>query len=454
MKVNNNLIKERATFTNLLKEIKSEEIFEEKIWFLFLNEEEIESMELMSSNIKNNFKRWKTKSLYEHNFSNLVSENPVGYSLLISELIIMRDYQKNISEEQKLNSRLESIIGEYDLHPIRVCDILLDLLLEKSSQYLIGFLLSFSKQIVSNLIESRLQLMNQTEYSEKYKNDFLMLIYELIQYEIISFELVWNNLSPLKEYFILQEFAKWKEYSFEIFQKNFVVQLVVNEDVKDMEDKREKEITEFFSTDNTPKSNFLKLDFFIIMVQSHDEKNIDWVLNRWNYQAIPFYLYHNLYQTYSSYLKSKISQDNLFVKILPKLKVFGVSLFKDTSLFFQVLDLLNNNINLIKESDDDDEMNETELYVSTYIIPAITISQNNSPLWKELYKILQKVGLKKRFRIYEKFFKDNFLKNEFLIFKHAQNIQNLKKSFKTLTDKKDKSISHNFQKSLLFYLIS
>lgn len=258
-----------------------------------------------------------TKNFYEQARFNLFVENPQGFAELISETLL---WWRNgpAPSESVLTTRLETIIGQFDLDPLRVCDVLLDVFIANEPQpgdpgwEMLGVLRLFSKANLLVLIEYRLHWINGLEEDRpEVARRLLGFCLRLIRLGLAEIEDVWPMLSPHDEHEIFAGFLRKEQLAFEYFENNFVVMIKHDERKKEQNLKRKKLLEDFFETERlTLKTrNWGKLAMTELFFAEDFIEGVDWVLLRWaDGSKVDWTVSQSLFQAFLGFLQRQLAK--------------------------------------------------------------------------------------------------------------------------------------------------
>jgi hypothetical protein len=281
-----------------------------------ISNQNLENLQIIDKSFKKKKLRWNTKMYYEQNRFNLFVENPEGFSMLISEVLLWKKDQYNI-DMAILRSRLLSIIGEYGLDPLRVCDILLDILSADSQDHLLQILTLFSKENILMLMKYRLnsihnttkEKVNSNQSVKNLKNIFKFCL-QLFKIDLLSLEDIWKSLSPEDEDNIFTYFMRKEQLAFEYFENNFVVMIKHNERKKEEDLKRKKMIEEYFESGNKTNktSSWGKIILLEVFMDCEYEEGINWILHRWaDGLKIDWTIRDSLFESFTRFLHKRLT---------------------------------------------------------------------------------------------------------------------------------------------------
>ena len=279
-----------------------------------ISAQNLEKLQIIDKSFKKKRLRWNTKIYYEQNRFNLFVENPEGFSMLITEVLLWKKDKYQV-DTSILRSRLLSIIGEYGLDPLRVCDILLDVLSVDSEDHLLQILELFSKDNILMLMKYRLHSVHnpkKAKVSHSVKN--LKLIFkfclQLFKINLLSLEDIWNSLSPEDEDTIFTQFMRKEQLAFEYFENNFVVMIKHNERKKEEDLKRKKLIEEYFESGSKANktSSWSKIILLEVFFNYDYQEGINWVLQRWaDGLKIDWTIRNSLFEAFTRFLHKRLT---------------------------------------------------------------------------------------------------------------------------------------------------
>lgn len=234
--------------------------------------------------------RWMTKTLYEQTRFNLFVESPRGFAELIAEsLLWWRD--GDAPNASVLTSRLESIIGRFDLDPLRVCDVLLDVFIAnppkkgRADADRLAVLRLFSRTNLLTLVEYRLHHLAGLRMEERAPvlKRLLGFCLGLFRLELASIEDVWSLLTPVDENEIFSGFLRKEQLAFEYFESNFVVMIKHDERKKQQNLERKQLLEDYFAHDRaTPQTrDWGKLTLAALFLKEDFRPGVDWLVARW-----------------------------------------------------------------------------------------------------------------------------------------------------------------------------
>ena len=348
----NELIENFATVISLLKD---RQIIASIDIIVIFGKQKSEIFNLIDSNFQKKNKRWLTKNLYEQERYNLLLENPNGYAVLIAELVLLMNETYLENTCQTINHRLDCVIGEFNLDPVRVCDILMDILVLNPSKNYLDLLNRFTAKTVEDLLNSKLKCMdgyckvygdvtmdeislsvineesnvknstlvdhssvvctpdssfNGVSDSQLLPAKMLLFCNSLIEMGILNINQIWEMLSPRQEEDIIEFILRKDQLSFNYFEKDFYVLMKTDEKkLKQLENKH-KNIVNFFKYKNTAhqsRHSWMKLKMLEVFLETENEKAIDWVLARWG-NKMDWLISAGIYKEVTRLLSKLISQ--------------------------------------------------------------------------------------------------------------------------------------------------
>ena len=255
--------------------------------------------------------RWETKTFYTQSRFNLLTENVEGFSALAAELVLTRDCKNKTRNNGHLVKRVQRIIGEFNLDPIRSLDVIFEVM--RRDCKLAGFSLAEtgckdsnteilkdkssgeeSNKIIEEKAEndvskaeivkeenqdnkneiseirsgphetlfSLLSLFSKTNMHTILKSklatfkisenpDYLLeLIILVLDQKLADLHVLWGQMTPESDEILRQSFAQRENLAFDYFESNFMVLLSTDTEKEAQEKERMEKIEEVFRSGN------------------------------------------------------------------------------------------------------------------------------------------------------------------------------------------------------------
>lgn len=250
-------------------------------WNLFLANPTLEKFGIVDKTFKKKQMRWMTKTFYEQQRFNLFVENPEGFAILVTEVLLWFQSEAP-NQTDSARRRLESIIGEYSLDPLRACDVILDVFIRSEDPRFIPVLSLFSEENLFLVLKNKLNALT-CKHDPSLSSSTLGFCFELIQRDLVKIEQIWKLLSPVHEQEIFGLFLQKEQLAFEYFENNFVVMIKHNERKQEEDKKRKKLVEEFFESKGGTNgvNHWGKIQLFEVFLKRDFAPGVDWVLSRW-----------------------------------------------------------------------------------------------------------------------------------------------------------------------------
>ena len=488
---------------SFLIELQEKDLFKEKELIECLEEDLLSNIGLIDKKVFMKKRiRLFTKKYYEQSKFNLLAENSEGYSVFISKLFLIQDYDDFV----KIKNIFKEVIGYYDLDPNKVVDILLEFLRclnvkfdfyhLKEKSFLVKAIIDFFKEIgKEKIVKFCLNKLDYLPEREKGKS-LLSIIAFLTKHDLLDLKNTWEFLKP-EENILFNDFEIKRKANFNLLKNSFVFQIETSEE---MSNKKEETIKKWKNELNSKILKNHRLFFLELLLKINNFKDFLEIFKELKYDfyfdnmepllsalfLVTDYFINPLYNFLNDKKIEKINykfhykelkpfqiekldfetSNNFLVKLEEILQLINSNLFYNSELYEKIVfcliklkkKLFQNPKNEKEEENSPEKEEEKKTQkniieekikkiIEKYLLPSLFVKNLSLKNRKKGYNILEKllmdINFKKRFEIYSNILENELYKNPNII--NSELIIEGKKFIRNICDGKEQ-IKFNISK--------